>query len=179
MVGVGLLLLHAHAVSGRRLLVFGAILFVSCRGALPHPPYSAQPASALAAVEVGPPPGRVEVIPPPPAGADAWIDGEWIVRHGRWYWLLGRWVKTPPGATYSPWVLVRSSDGTPWYARGTWRDSHGANLQPPPPLAVATASGESVVDPEGEPEDTGRSLKTAPPSPPPTPEDAASPPQAQ
>jgi len=167
--------LHARRVSSRRLAALGAILLVACRGALPHPPYSAQPASALAAVEVGPPPGRVEVIPPRPAGADAWIDGQWILRHGRWYWLLGRWVKTPSGATYSPWVLVRAGDGAPWYAPGTWRDSHGATLQPPPPLAIATASGESVVDPEGEPEDSGRSLKTAPAAHPPTHDDSAAP----
>jgi len=138
---------------------------VSCSGAPPHPGYVSQATSALTAIEVGPPPGRVETIPPRPADADAWVDGEWILRHGRWYWLLGRWVRVPKGARYAPWVLVRASDGTPFYAPSTWRDAKGAVLPPPPGLAFATASGEAVTSPEGEPEETGRVLKTAPPAP--------------
>jgi hypothetical protein len=92
------------------------------------------------------------------------VDGEWILRHGRWYWLLGRWVTVPEGATYSPWVVVRASDGTPFYAASAWHDSKGAVLPPPAPLAFATASGEAVVSAEGEAEDTGRVIKTAPPA---------------
>ncbi|HEY8090370.1 MAG TPA: hypothetical protein VIF09_21060 [Polyangiaceae bacterium] len=113
---------------------------------------------------MAPPPGRVEAVPRRPREADAWVDGEWVLRRGRWYWLLGRWVKTPPGATYSPWVVVRATDGTPFYAPSTWRDSRGAMLPPPPPLALATASGEAVVDAEGETEQTGRIIKTPPPA---------------
>ena len=112
---------------------------------------------------MGPPPGRVEWIPARPPGADAWVDGEWILRHGRWYWLLGRWVKSPESATYSPWVLVRASDGTPFYAPSVWRDAQGAAIPPPEGLAFATASGQAVVSPAGDAEDTGRVIKTAPP----------------
>jgi hypothetical protein len=136
---------------------------MACGGAVPRPPYAAQATTALVPISTSPPPGRIETIPAKPPQADAWVDGEWLFRHDRWYWLLGRWVKTPPGATYSPWVVVRSVDGAPWYAPSVWRDANGAIIDAPPALAEATASGETVVDPEGDPEDTGRSIKTAPP----------------
>ena len=123
---------------------------------------SPQATTALTAVDTAPPPGRVEAIPPRPDGADVWVDGEWIHRHGRWYWLLGRWVKAPAGATYRPWVLVRASDGTPFYAASLWVDGQGNPVAAPQPLAYATASGVGVVSPEGEAEDTGRVIKTAP-----------------
>jgi hypothetical protein len=140
----------------------------SCGGAPPHPPYAAQATIALTQVDTGPPPGRIETIPPRPAGADAWVDGEWVLRHGRWYWLLGRWVKTPSGARYAPWVLVRASDGTAFYAPGVWRNATGQVLEPPPALALATASHQGVVSPEGDPEETGRNITQAPrPRPPP------------
>jgi hypothetical protein len=34
--------------------------------------------------------------------------------------------------------------------------------EPPPPLAVAMASGEAIVGAEGDAEDTGRNIKTPP-----------------
>jgi hypothetical protein len=136
---------------------------VACGGGVPHPPYVRQATTALARVDVGPPTGRVETIPPRPEGADAWVDGEWILRRGRWYWLLGRWVKVPQGAVYAPWVLVRAADGGAYYTPSVWRDVRsGATRAPPPGLAFATASGEAVLSPEGEPEQTGRALKSAP-----------------
>jgi hypothetical protein len=136
----------------------------ACGEYLPHPPYSPQATSALASLEFAPPPGRVEKVPPKPPQADAWIDGEWLLRRRRWYWRLGYWVKTPPGATFSPWVVVRASDGILWYAEGGWHDRRGMSIVPPPALAAATASNEAVVDPEGRTEDTGRNIKTAPPA---------------
>jgi hypothetical protein len=69
---------------------------------------------------------------------------------------------------------VRASDGTPFYAPSTWHDATGALMAPPPPLALATASGETVVDPEGDPEDTGRNVKTPPTSKPQAPEEPPS-----
>jgi hypothetical protein len=139
-----------------------ALPLASCGDGVPHPPFSPQATNGLSPVEGAPPPGRVEAIPKKPPQADAWVDGEWILQHGRWYWLIGRWVKTPPGATYSPWVVVRASDGTPFYAPSVWRDATGAAMAPPRPLAFATASGEVVVGAGGDPEDTGRSLEDAP-----------------
>jgi hypothetical protein len=113
-------------------------------------------------VDFAPPPGRVEKVPERPRDANAWIDGEWIRRRGRWYWLVGRWVKTPVGWTYSPWVVVRSVDGTVFYAPSIWKDASGSAMHAPPALAYATASGQAVFSAEGEAESTGRNLETAP-----------------
>jgi len=146
-----------------RRILGASLVLASCAGGPPHPPLSPQATTALTRIDADPPPGRVEWIPPRPAGADAWVEGEWIQRHGRWYWLLGRWVKTPPDATYSPWVVVRAVDGTAYYAPSVWRGADGREIPPPEGLAFATASGEAVVSPEGDPEETGRVIKTAPP----------------
>jgi hypothetical protein len=133
-----------------------------CGGSLPHPPYSRQSTDALIPVDVGPPPGRVEHVPNRPPGASAWVDGEWIRRHGRWYWLVGRWVTTPPGSTYSPWVFVRAQNGAGFYAPSIWKDARGVAMAAPPALATANANGEGVVDAEGNPVHTGRNLQTVP-----------------
>jgi hypothetical protein len=144
----------------RLLVVWPLVAGGACGESLPHPPYAAQATTALTAVAFGPPPGRVEVIPTRPAGADAWVNGEWVLRRGRWYWLLGRWVRTPAGARYAPWVLVRAADGRPFYAPSFWQNAKGAPLPAPPALAYATASGHAVFDAEGETEPTGRNVKT-------------------
>ncbi|MGH7434184.1 MAG: hypothetical protein ACRENE_00750 [Polyangiaceae bacterium] len=132
---------------------------------LPHPPLSAQATTALTLVDSDPPPGRVESVPPRPSGADAWINGEWVLRRGRWSWLLGRWVKTPPGATYAPWVAVRAIDGTLYYAPSGWHDATGTVIAAPPALSYATAYGGGIVTPDGQLEPTGRAIRTAPPLP--------------
>jgi hypothetical protein len=137
-------------------------VLVSCAGSLPHPPYAPQSQAALTAIDASPPPGRVEQIPEQPPFADAWISGEWTLRHGRWYWLLGRWVKTPAGARYSPWVMVRAVDGSTFYAPGVWQNAKGATVPAPAGVAFATASGEAVLDAEGEVQDTGRAVREAP-----------------
>jgi len=134
----------------------------ACGQALPHPPYSPQATGALEAIDSAPPPGRIELIPPRPPQADAWIDGEWIPMRGRWYWLLGRWVKTPSGATYSPWVVVRTSDGTPLYAPSVWKDARGTRISPPPALAIAASRAQVVFDAEGELVPTGANVESVP-----------------
>lgn len=157
-------MLHQRNVLRASWVLVFAIPLPACAGALPHPPYVPQATSALAPVEYAPPPGRVETVPPRPAGADAWIDGEWIYRRGRWFWWLGRWVKTPPGAHYAPWICIHAVDGTAYYAPSIWYDARGAVLDPgPAALAYASASGEAVFDAEGDVETTGRNIKTAPP----------------
>jgi hypothetical protein len=133
-----------------------------CGEGLPHPPYAAHVTADLTAIDFGPPPGRVELAPKRPVGADAWVDGEWVRRHGRWYWFLGRWVRTPAGASYSPWVVVRASDGTSFYAPSRWHDAKGVPIPPPPALAYAKANGQAVFDAEGETEQVGRSIKVLP-----------------
>jgi hypothetical protein len=145
------------------IVLIGCCGAIGCGSSLPHPRYEPQATTALSAVDTSPPPGRIERIPKRPVGADAWIDGEWIRQHGRWYWLLGRWVKVPPGARYSPWVSVRSADGAVFFAPSVWVDAKHSAIPEPPPLALATANGEAVYDPEGQVQPTGRNLSTAPP----------------
>jgi hypothetical protein len=147
-----------------------ALVLLGCGDGLPHPSYAGQPSSALAPVDSEPPPGRVELVPARPANADAWIPGEWVPRRGRWYWLLGRWVRTPPGAKYSPWVAVRASDGSTLFAPSAWVGADGRPMPAPAAIAFATASGEAVFDAQGEKQDTGRALESAPRAP--TPENA-------
>ena len=105
------------------------------------------------------------MVPKRPEKATAWVDGEWVLRHGRWLWLLGRWVEAPAGARYAPWVTVRGTDGTLYYAPSTWVDDAGAPREPPPPLALARASGEAVFTAGGEIGQTGRNIENLPQAP--------------
>ncbi len=141
--------------------VLAGLSLTACAGHFPHPPYSAQPTSALVELRLPVPPARVETTPPRPRAASAvWIDGEWTLRRGRWAWLPGRWVKPPEGATFSPWVVVRGGDGKLWHAPGTWRDAHGEPIEEPAPLSVATVESQPVVSASGEIEVTGRTLRS-------------------
>ena len=72
--------------------------------------------------------------------------------------MRGRWVVAPVGARYSPWALVRGKDGTLWEARGTWRDAHGEEVDPPKPLALADVSEGAVIDTLGDAITPGRTL---------------------
>ena len=138
-----------------------ALGFAACaRGHFPRPPYSAQPTSALVELRDPMPPARVEAVPARPAKKTAvWIDGEWTSRRGRWAWMPGRWVDPPPDTTFSPWVLVRSTDGRLWHAPGVWRDAKGNPIDDPAPLSVASVESQPVVNASGEIEVTGRTLK--------------------
>ncbi len=144
------------------LLIIGALGLGACSEALPHPPYVQQRTDALTLVATPPPPGRAELVPKKPPGADTWVDGEWIPRAGRWSWLLGRWIKVPAGAKYAPWVVVRARDGSAYYARSSWRDAQGAAIPAPTALAFATVREEAVNDPQGEVDETGPAMREAP-----------------
>lgn len=126
---------------------------------LPSPPFAPHPTSALAEVPFPPPPARVEKVPPSPSARAAWIDGEWTFRGRKWMWIRGRWVEPPVGARYSPWAIVRDKEGTLWEARGTWRDAHGEEIDPPKPLAVADVSEGAVIDALGDAITPGRTLQ--------------------
>jgi len=154
-------LLWVFGVSSTAIALVSLVALIACGESLPHPPYSAQATSALEPIAYAPPPGRIELIPRRPAKADAWVDGEWVLQHGRWYWLLGRWVKTPAGTTFSPWVVVRARDGRVFYAPGVWKDAKGSLVAAPPALAFASGDAEAVFNPEGEVERTGRNIQTA------------------
>jgi hypothetical protein len=146
---------------------------MACSGSLPHARYMAQPSTALTAVALPPPPGRVELVPPSPVSGAVWTDGEWTFQHGRWAWRLGQWVVPPQGTFLSPWTTVRGADGTLFHAPSVWRDGKGQPITPPSPLAVATVHAGPVVDAEGLTEPTGRTMKpsraAASPEPSPTP----------
>jgi hypothetical protein len=136
-------------------------ILAACVGRLPHPPYAKQPTAALEVVGYPPPPARVEFVPLDPGRGAVWIDGEWAWQGRRWAWRIGRWVAPPPGGRYSPWTVVRGEDGTTYYAPGAWRDAHGASLAEPAALVAARPNLSDVVDPEGELETTGRSIRPA------------------
>ena len=136
-------------------------ILAACAGRLPHPPYAPQPTEALEVVGYPPPPARVEFVPPQPAAGAVWIDGEWVWQGRRWAWRIGRWIDPPAGARFSPWTLVRGDDGTTYYAPGVWRDAKGAELAEPATLVAARPNLSDVVDPEGELETTGRSIRPA------------------
>jgi len=126
-----------------------ATAFAGCASRVPHPPYSAQPQSALVEVVAPPPPGRVEVVPANPKTGAVWIDGEWTWRRHRWAWTAGRWVIAPAGAAFCPWVFERGIDGRLWYAPGIWRDRTGAVVSPPEPIASAKVDSAAVVNASG------------------------------
>ncbi len=133
----------------------------ACGPKLPHPPFVAQPTSALAEVEIPPPPAHIEMVPPlpdaPAAKGAVWLDGEWTWRGRKWSWKPGRWVVPPPGAAFSPWTTVRGTTGVVYFAPGTWRDARGVAVDEPAPLAVAGLSSGVVFDADGEVE---RSVRT-------------------
>jgi hypothetical protein len=139
-------------MSGRRWILAAASVMAGCTAKLPHPAYVAQPTTALAEVDLAPPPARVELIPDRPAGDAAkgavWIDGEWSWRGRKWSWKSGRWVVPPMGAAYSPWTSVRGTKGEFFYAPGTWRDGKGVTVTEPPALAVAAGAAAGSVDPD-------------------------------
>jgi WXXGXW repeat (2 copies) len=138
----------------------GGALLVGCGGGhFPRPPYSAQPTSALVELREPPPPARVEAIPVRPKSLAVWIDGEWSWRRARWAWVPGRWVVPRDGETFSPWVVVRGSDGKLWLATGTWRDAKGNAVEGPAPLALAVVDSGQVVNASGTIEPTSRTLK--------------------
>jgi hypothetical protein len=121
---------------------------------VPVPRYAPQLPSALEPVAHEPPPPRIEELPPRPAGATVWVDGEWSWRRRRWAWSPGRWVSPPPGATYSPWATTRGADGALYFAPARWRDAKGNEIPPPKALANANVESGAVVDPEGDMERT-------------------------
>jgi hypothetical protein len=71
-------------------------------------------------------------------------------------------VRTPSGARYCPWVVVRAADGTAYYAPSSWKSAQGSPLSEPPALAFAAVSDQAVYDPNGEIDDTGHTMKEAP-----------------
>jgi hypothetical protein len=141
------------------LAVLLAVALMGCGSEVPTPHYVAQPASALVQVQTAPPPARVETVPPRPSRGAVWLDGEWAWQGRKWAWRRGRWVMPPQGASYSPWTVTHDEAGGVWYAAGAWRNARGEEVVEPDALATATASRTEVTDPNGEKEETGRTLR--------------------
>lgn len=135
------------------------VLLVVCCGA-PHlraPTYVQHPSTALTTViPFPPPPARTEIVPASPNEEAVWLDGEWSWQGKRWAWKTGRWVIPPKDAAFSPWTAARTSNGTLYFAPGTWRDAKGNPIADPPSLGRASARGGAVISADGEIEDTGR-----------------------
>ena len=107
-----------------------ALALVACTYKLPVPRTGDHRGDEPEPVPFPPPPGRVEIVPPP---ADmkkpVWIDGEWLWAGRRWVWQDGRWQETPSEDSYfAPPATVRLSDGNLAHFKGTWKK--GAPEQP-------------------------------------------------
>ena len=75
-------------------------------------------AAAYVSVQIGPPPMRAEVVPPPRAGW-VWAPGHYEWRSNAHFWVPGVWVRERPGYMYVPprW----SSRGDRWeYYPSRW-----------------------------------------------------------
>lgn len=136
------------------------ILVVACVARLPRPSYSAQTTEALEPVTYPPPPARVEFVPARPAKGAVWIDGEWTWQGRRWAWRVGRWVIPPANARFAPWTMVRSDDGTIYFAPGIWVDAKHEPMTEPSAMATGTPTITDVVDPEGTLQHTGKSIRS-------------------
>jgi hypothetical protein len=71
-------------------------------------------------IDVGPPPMRVEMRPPPPGAEFSWTPGYYAYRGGSYNWVGGSWAR-PPSAGVS-WVEPRyvSTGGRYYLQPGRW-----------------------------------------------------------
>lgn len=139
-------------------IVTVTLLLIGCGSALPLPEYASQPSAAFEPVGFAPPPARVEQVPASPRRGAVWLDGEWTWDGSRWAWQPGRWVAPPRGAAYAKWAATRQKDGVLLVAPGSWRTADGKEVAAPPPLAAAKAASDSVVDIDGDPENTAPNI---------------------
>lgn len=79
---------------------------------------AALPASAQISVRIGPPPPRVEVVPPPRVGY-TWAPGYWNYEGRRHVWHGGTWVRARPGYVYNAPTWVERN-GRWELRRGAW-----------------------------------------------------------
>jgi hypothetical protein len=115
-----------------RLLAIAALALVlgACVGALPVPKTGPHVGEDPVAVPDEEPPGKVEVVPSPPAKLKhpVWVEGEWLWKGHRWAWKDGGWQDAPAGMYYAPPKTVRVADGTLVHFAGLWKP-----VEPTPP----------------------------------------------
>lgn len=136
----------------RRLLIAALVLALGgCGGHLPRPPLAPhpEPVAKWAEVPYPPPPARVEVVPAQPKPGAVWIDGEWRWEGRRWIWHGGGWAAAPPGATFSPWSIVRQPDGALRWTSGAWHDANGKPIAEPTWILPAGRGGEEPAPAPG------------------------------
>lgn len=78
---------------------------------------SCAPSAVIVAERPAPP---VIVRPAPPRPDYVWVEGEWIVRGGRYTWQNGYWVRPRYGRVWESGHWERTRGGWYWQ-RGHWR----------------------------------------------------------
>jgi hypothetical protein len=98
------------------------------------------------AVNVAPPPARVEVRSAAPSPGHMWINGHWGWRGGRHVWLGGHWAM-PPGSGYT-WAEARwvQQNGQWMFYEGHWVPP--AVVAAPPTYVDTPAPAGPVVEVE-------------------------------
>lgn len=92
-------------------------------------PATAQAQVALS-VQIGPPPPRIEAVPPPMRGY-VWAPGHYAWLHGQYLWRRGHWVAERPGYVYVAPTWVQQ--GPRWvYRDARWERRAMAPLPPRP-----------------------------------------------
>lgn len=78
-------------------------------------------AGGFVALDLAPPPRRVEVIGRAPAPGYVWVAGYWNWTSAEYVWVPGRWAVPPRG--YHEWVADRwERHGDKWRrVRGHWK----------------------------------------------------------
>lgn len=102
-----------------------AALVAACSGNLPAPPFGDgehtgdDPQIVLSM----PPPGNVEIVPPPPRELKhpVWVDGEWLWNGRRWVWKEHGWQDLPRGQEYELPTTKRLPDGRLVHFPGKWK----------------------------------------------------------
>jgi hypothetical protein len=113
-------------MSARRtpvILLLAALALAGCSGGVPVPRTGPHAGEDPVPVPAEPPPGKVELITPPPTNLKkpVWVDGEWIWKGHRWAWQDGKWQETPPGMYFALPKTVRLGDGTLVHFAGLWK----------------------------------------------------------
>lgn len=101
----------------RKILLSGVALSAMLTALAAPLPATAQ-VNGYVSINVGPPPLRVERMPPPRRGY-AWVPGYWDWRGQRHVWIAGNWVRERPGYYYDQPRWVAQNGG--WVLqRGHW-----------------------------------------------------------
>jgi hypothetical protein len=109
-----------------------------CGSALRTVPFGPRASTAgaqdLVAVDLAPPPAKVETLPVDPGEPCAWLDGRWEWTARSWEWTPGDWVVPPDDCHFAPpetfWVAT-AGRGQLFYLPGRWypRASAGKCLE--------------------------------------------------